>query len=263
MIIRVWIYGVPFSLVGRAGVPCTEALSSLGGPGSESRPGAPFCLSLPLSLILFPVISSAVLTIIKPYKSQKFYPKKNKECGFMGWHNALLTLWIVLCHHPWPGTIWAGASRTRLCSKQKPWLLPNWSVAKQPLTTTTKGHTKSTWAHHRSQGQTDSRVVTTAAEGPLQRWEKAFGLWLHNWSQNERKTSVRLLQAAVKAADERIQEAEVWVHLQAPASEGTESSNPPQLSNQENLPVKSFSPVSYQIHWTKTTAQHILKHWSM
>ena len=58
-------------------------------------------------------------------------------------------------------------------------------------------------------GQTDSRVVTTAAEGPLHKWEKALGPGQHNWSQKEKKTCVRQLQAAVKAADERIQEAEV------------------------------------------------------
>lgn len=48
----------PFSLVGRTGVPSTEALSSLQPrPRLDSRPGAPRCVSLSFSLILFPVRS--------------------------------------------------------------------------------------------------------------------------------------------------------------------------------------------------------------
>ena len=56
-----------FSSVGRAQRLCPRC----SGPGFESLPGALCWVSLPLlSLILFPVDSSAVLSI-KPYKGQK------------------------------------------------------------------------------------------------------------------------------------------------------------------------------------------------
>ena len=61
---------------GRASVPCTEALSRC--CGLESRPGALCRVSLPLSLVLFPVISSAELTV-KQYKGHTNIFKKQKK----------------------------------------------------------------------------------------------------------------------------------------------------------------------------------------
>ena len=48
------------------------------GPGFESQPGTLCCKWVPLSLILFPVISKVVLSI-KPYKGQKTYLKKKRK----------------------------------------------------------------------------------------------------------------------------------------------------------------------------------------
>ena len=45
----------PVSSVGRAGIPCTEALYSLQWPRFRIRPAALCCVSSPLSLILFPL----------------------------------------------------------------------------------------------------------------------------------------------------------------------------------------------------------------
>ena len=68
-------FGALFHLVGRAGVPCTEALSSLQWPQVCVPAQGPLLhVTHPLSLILFPVISWAC-TINKAVKAKEIHKK--------------------------------------------------------------------------------------------------------------------------------------------------------------------------------------------
>ena len=73
---KVYTAGAPFSLVGRAHVPCAEALQL-----TQVRPPAwsLCCVSFPLSLPRFPVMSSAVLSI-KPQKANNKKKKSVHSC---------------------------------------------------------------------------------------------------------------------------------------------------------------------------------------
>ena len=81
--IKIVNWGVPLSSVGKVGVPHTDALSSCSSPGFKSHSGALCCVSLLLSLILFPAMSVPVLSI--------FLCKKRKEiCKIVNWIVELL-----------------------------------------------------------------------------------------------------------------------------------------------------------------------------
>ena len=74
--------GVLFSSVGRTGVPCTEALSSLQQTRVQLPAWSLFCVSFPIFLNLFPVTSSTILSIRKKIYNKilkSLFPVKTKN----------------------------------------------------------------------------------------------------------------------------------------------------------------------------------------
>ena len=84
--------GVPFSLVGRAGVPCAEALSLLRRPGFDSWPTSLCCLSLPLSQ---PVSYQSLQLPYQEGAKKNFKQEKKKKKAALSAAPGYLSHWLL------------------------------------------------------------------------------------------------------------------------------------------------------------------------
>lgn len=97
----------------------------------------------------------------------------------------------------------------------------------------------------------------------------AFGL--NNRSQRVKQTTVKQLQAAVRAAKIRFPQAEIWVPVINFSTTLPPSEQRTLLDLNEyitknykhipQLPRGVFETERDKIHWTRPTAKHMLQHW--